>query len=74
MRGIQFRAVARSPLGPFGTFVFGDKVTVVVTNGIDFTFHVMRSVPISKDSWREFFAYWEGALPLAARAPTAKRA
>ena len=75
MEPVQFRAIAHSPFGVLGTFVYADKTAIVVTNGVDFVFHVMKSVQISKESWKEFTTCWEAGLPIVMQAePTRKRA
>ena len=75
MQPVQFRAIAHNPFGVLGTFVYADKTAVVITNGVDFVIHVMKSVQISKESWKEFTTFWESGLPIVMQAaPTIKRA
>jgi DNA-binding XRE family transcriptional regulator len=68
MPPVLFRAITRNPIGVFGTFIFADKTAVVVINGKDFVFQVMKSIQIAKESGKEFAANWETGLPLAAPA------
>jgi hypothetical protein len=75
MPAVQFRAATRSPFGVFGTLLYGDKTAVVVTNGADHIFHVIKSVQIARNGWKDFSPCWKDGFPLALpAAPPRKRA
>ncbi len=62
----QFRATTHKPPSPLAQFVYGDKTAVVMTNGVDFIFHVTRDIEMTQTNLREFASGWESAVPMTA--------
>ena len=60
----QIRVVAKQPLAPFSSFVYGNKTALIAKDGVDFLYFVMTSAGITQNSLNDFASYWRAAMPL----------
>ena len=60
----QFRAIPRHPFLPMSSFIYGNKTAIVITDGVEFVYHVMRSAEITQKSWDDFRPQWDAGIPL----------
>jgi len=63
----HFRAIAKSPLGPFSIFVYGNKLALIGANSYGFTYLVLNSVEMSREAFDTYSAEWDSAVPILAR-------
>ena len=70
---VQFRAFTGHTLSPWSTFHYGNKTTVVIPNGMDTTYIIMKSVLIAQRERAEFDAAWDAALPFVAKGGDSER-
>ena len=61
----EFRAISKHPLAPISILMYGDKLALVVVDGIDFSFFVVSSMAIVQNGLKRFESNWDAALPLA---------
>ena len=61
----QFRATSQIPISPFASLVYGDKTATIMTDGVTFTFHVLKDVGIAQSGLKQFALGWDSASPVA---------
>ena len=62
----QFRAIARNPLHPFYSIIYGDKIALIAADGTDFTYVVMQSSLNAQNNLETFELEWNAAFPFVA--------
>lgn len=69
---LQFRADKHIRISPAASLVYGDKTAVIMTDGMNFTIHVLRDVGIAQNGLKQFAHGWESASPVAVQAAASK--
>ena len=60
----QFRAIPRHPFIPMSSFIYGNKTAIIVTDGVEFVYHVIQSAEVTQKSWNDFRLRWDAGLPI----------
>ena len=68
----QFKAIPQHPFEPLAIFICGDKYTIVITNGREFSFYVMKSADRANAEMLQFTRHWNVALPLVVQGNNSK--